>query len=487
MIKLFVIQQTFAVFLLTQFLSIKIYIIAQISWAVLFILYGVFIFKKSFLESLLLWLLWIFIACLSVYISFDLKTQYWWPDWAQKQTKIQWEIVASRKDNVYILKDEYKLYILRNTNEKLHFGSKIFVKWQMSTTTCEVCLSIFNNWKISRPVFWVFDYDIWRRKQWIYWDIYSKEFIQSKKNESPFYKLKNHLISQLQYWFQDTSKKGLFSWMLFGDISMLDKENYDLFVSSWLVHLVAVSWGNLIFLVLICMYWFFRLPYYLRIFLVALVVIFYSLLVWLDSSVFRAVIMWLLLLSSRLVWRKNNIHRTLLLWWSILLLLEPYNLLYDLGFLLSFSALWWILLFWNLYQTLLSIKPLYKIFEYILNYIIPSIGAFFWTFPILVFYIWTLNITSILWNVLVIPAILPIMLWWLFVIMLPINSLVAKVFIYVVNILIEYVFMIANLVSAFALTITSDLYSLRVVLACVWLLFLFGCTYLSQYLKRQGV
>lgn len=118
--------------------------------------------------------------------------------------------------------------------------------------------------------------------------------------------------------------------MLIGDRSLFTSEDYTSFIESGLVHLVAVSGGNIAIMVALASLLLFRVPFTLRTVLLVLVVIAYAYLVGSDSSVIRATIMALLTLAALLPGRQISIWRLLAYAWVLMLLWNPYYLFYDL-------------------------------------------------------------------------------------------------------------------------------------------------------------
>ena len=79
--------------------------------------------------------------------------------------------------------------------------------------------------------------------------------------------------------------------MLIGDKSEIPESDYQNFVDSGLVHLIAVSGGNVLMIVVFLQLVLFRLPFYVRIAVILCTIVVYGFVCGLDSSVFRAVIM----------------------------------------------------------------------------------------------------------------------------------------------------------------------------------------------------
>ena len=92
----------------------------------------------------------------------------------------------------------------------------------------------------------------------------------------------------------------------------------------------------------------FFLPYYIRLGVVILTIIGYGLVCGLDSSVFRAVIMGGMSMIALFWGREIDVRRLLSRSCIMMLVINPYFLAYDSGFLLSYSALIGIIYFDNI-------------------------------------------------------------------------------------------------------------------------------------------
>lgn len=126
--------------------------------------------------------------------------------------------------------------------------------------------------------------------------------------------------------------------MLIGEKSQLKSEEYQNFVASGIVHIIAVSGGNLVMIVVFLGAVLFWVPFYLRNGLIILGVIVFALLCGGDSSVVRALIMAVLSLFALFRGREIQIWRLLKYAFVAMLCYNPFFLIYDLGFLLSFGA-----------------------------------------------------------------------------------------------------------------------------------------------------
>lgn len=126
---------------------------------------------------------------------------------------------------------------------------------------------------------------------------------------------------------------------MLGDKSVLSESDYKDFVQSGMVHIIAVSGGNLVMIVVFLGAVLFFLPFYVRNAVIIAGVVAFAMLVGDDSSVVRALIMCVLSLLALFRGREVAIWRLMQYAFVLMLCYNPYFLAYDLGFLLSFGAL----------------------------------------------------------------------------------------------------------------------------------------------------
>jgi ComEC/Rec2-related protein len=263
-----------------------------------------------------------------------------------------------------------------------------------------------------------FEYSRWLAMKWYYWHIRSNAHAEyppyrsfTKSSVSRTTKVNSFVQSYIQQKYSRNTA-WLLQWMILWWREWLTQQEYDSFIQSWLVHIIAVSWSNIMMVVVLLSFLLFWVPLYVRTPLIILGILMYSVVVWLDSSVQRALVMWSTVLVAILVWRRISIWRVL--WYACIALTmrNPWSVLYDLGFLLSFWALVGILLL----VRLVSNRPVHSFFT---SYIFPSIWATLWVLPVLVVAMGWINILSPFINILVVPFVPLILLLWTLWVVVP--------------------------------------------------------------------
>lgn len=265
---------------------------------------------------------------------------------------------------------------------------------------------------------------------------YSKEDSSSEQNckskISFIQKIRKGLQKMVVSAYGENKQAGLILWMLVWDRSQIPPDDYQWFVKSWLVHIIAVSWWNIIMIVVFLWAILFFLPFYVRNAVILLTIILYSMICWLDSSVFRATVMWWLGMLALFWWKEINIWRAMSTAFIVMLIINPYFLAYDVGFLLSFSAIIGIIYFWKLIencanyfkkqwadnenQTTITSKKKKNLFKtwfqkFLKEFVTPTVGATIGVLPVMLFFMGTTNLTWIIANFLVVPIVAVVMIY----------------------------------------------------------------------------
>lgn len=205
--------------------------------------------------------------------------------------------------------------------------------------------------------------------------------------------------------------------MLTGDKSELDSTTYKMYSMSGLGHILAVSGlhvgliiASLSFLLKKC-----KLNKTVRVIVLTAVLVLYSLFVGMTASVVRSAIMCVIGLLTMINGERKDALSSLCVAFTAILMFEPF-LLFEVGFLMSFTAVLGLILFKNSFE-----KSLLKIH-------IPKLLAFPFSAtaavhivisPVSAYFFGSLHIYSIIFNLLLVPFLS--VLFVLFVIITPIS------------------------------------------------------------------
>lgn len=186
----------------------------------------------------------------------------------------------------------------------------------------------------------------------------------------------------------------------------LDPETKRIFSNSGAMHVLAVSGLHvgIVFWVISILFGFLRNQNTGRIFFIFITIVVlwvYAFITGLSPSVMRAATMFSIFVVGENINRKSNSYNSLAASALFLLLINPNNL-FEVGFQLSYSAVFGILFFQPKFSKLFRIKN--KILKFIWSLITISIAAQIATFPLTSFYFNQFPTYFLLTNLVVIPA-----------------------------------------------------------------------------------
>lgn len=394
----------------------------------------------------------------------------------------------------YIFQDnDGREYFLRSAS-KYEIWDKIWLNWYVNIGYTG-SYNIFDiHWQLqffkSKPdissIFqYEFDYPKREMMKWYYGTIYEQNSIvidDSGADITWTQKIRKNLQKSIVSAYWETRHAWLVLWMLIWDRSQITSDDYQWFIDSGLVHIIAVSGWNIIMIVVFLSAILFFLPFYTRNAVILLTIVWYAMICGLDSSVFRATIMWWLSLLALFWGREVNIWRAMAIAFVLMLLVNPYFLAYDVGFLLSFSAIIGILFFSNFMEKY-SIKIDKKeqtikrkskeISQKILKeYITPTLWATLWVLPIMLFFMWTTNLLSIIANFFVTPIIAIVMIYG-FISTILYGLIPREIWLRPEKILIDYIYLISDIAVRFGVYLHANWNRIKwclLILFIVWLL-----------------
>ncbi|MBI3580414.1 MAG: DNA internalization-related competence protein ComEC/Rec2 [Ignavibacteriales bacterium] len=192
-----------------------------------------------------------------------------------------------------------------------------------------------------------------------------------------------------------------------GDIAPELKQS---FIDTGTIHILAVSGFNVGIITLICFSVFslFRLPKAVIVVATIGVVVGHMYLTGATSSVVRATIMASVLLIGTLIERRTDIYNSLAVAALIILIWDPKQI-FDVGFQLSFTAVFSIVYFYPLLVQLIKKFPeqyaKIKWIDYALKLLAVSLAAQLGTIPFTAYYFGRISIISLIANLGVVPLV----------------------------------------------------------------------------------
>lgn len=221
------------------------------------------------------------------------------------------------------------------------------------------------------------------------------------------YGFRHFLIQQIQAEnVLSPSEEGVFYSLLLGERSYLDKEIQQDFKQSGIIHVLAISGLHvgILFVFIQGMLKLLRLHNkYFKLIFVVLLLFFYAVVAGLSPSVVRAGLMCCLIQFGFFLQEKNVIMNIVLSSALLLLLFKPVWI-WDLGFLLSYFAVIFIVLVLENSKQMIHkiINPVLKKF---IQLCMVNVAAFIGTFPILISNFGVVYAGSILSSLVIIPIV----------------------------------------------------------------------------------
>lgn len=416
----FILSFSVGILFLTFFWSIWVVVILSWVFFVLTLIAKVLgeggVFSLKTLVALFLWLL---VAGFSV-VFFSFRHQDGSREW---QTASSYIWTGTIRENHgrgrYLLRDEQGRDMLYYSNQDYRWGALFFV-----TARFQPGMSNPDRWRfpskqeIHDKILtlgtndWTFDMSTWMFMKWRQGTLYEDRALVQKDDlseRSALVNIRQYILSLVGESFSSKTA-GLTQGVLIWDRSWLTKEDYQSFIDSWLVHIIAVSGGNIVLIVWFLSAILFFLPFYGRVSIVATSVVIYAIICGGDSSVVRATCMALLWMAAIFSGRPVSVWRIMRYVYIWMLVRNPYYLLYDLGFVFSFSALAGLVYFAERRKVTQTKK--FSPFHYIRSTtIIPSVAASLGIIAPLLFFTSRVNLLSTMSNIVIVPIIPFVMIY----------------------------------------------------------------------------
>jgi competence protein ComEC len=226
------------------------------------------------------------------------------------------------------------------------------------------------------------------------------------------------------------------------------------FRQTGIIHIVVLSGYN-VMLVVGFFWWFssWMLPLRGRIVFGLIGITLFALVVGLSATVVRASIMAAILLLGKLLGRKYDVLRALLFAALIMVLINPYILLYDIGFQLSFMATLGLVLVLPQFESTLATHSTQLKFR---DLFFATVVTQIFVLPLLMYHIGEVSLVSVLVNMLVLPMV-PVAMLLTFItglvgaVSIPLGSLVGLL----AYLPLQYILVVAELFAAFPFAVVT--------------------------------
>lgn len=272
---------------------------------------------------------------------------------------------------------------------------------------------------------------------------------------------------------------GLAEGLLLGVKQALGEDLELAFRQSGIIHIVVLSGYNVMLVVAFIMFFFTRLVgRKLRLLLGVAAIISFALLVGLSATVVRACIMASLFLFAETFAKQYSVFRALFFAGFVMILINPFLLLYDIGFQLSFMATLGLLIVAPQFESDTAKGRLFGVREYFIATIATQIAVL----PLLLYHIGEISIVAVVVNVLVLPVVATAMLGaFVAGLIALVSTSLAAPFAYATSFVLSYIIFIATWFAALPLsTLIAPAFSPVFILVMY-----FGIGALLYLLKRR--
>jgi len=407
---------------------------------------------------------------------------------------IKAEVVEVLKDNEY----NYKYILEELIVDSIPYNAKVLLHINKSGTTrpLEVGdqLQLFSSLKpiqASRNP-QDFNYAKYLKNKNVYAQIYEDSYLVTGKNSnSPVaiaYKLRNGIVENLKRSGFKTKHLQLLQALILGQKQHIDEHMYTQFADVGIVHILAVSGLHvgLIFLTLSHLLkplLVLKQGIWLRALFVVILLWAFAFLVGLSPSVVRAVTMFSCFALSDLYQRRTNSINVLLLSALILLLFKP-QLLFEVGFQLSYAAVFSIVCLYPVFSKLYA--PKYKLVKVFSDTLFVSLAAQIGVLPFQLLYFHQFPTLFLLGNIVVIPFLGVLISGGLVCIVLSAMNMLWHPVLWVYSKLLEGLIWYVDWLSNFKGVVLKDIYFTKPM--CVGLvLLLLAFIFMMRNFKRNEV
>jgi competence protein ComEC len=311
--------------------------------------------------------------------------------------------------------DKYVIDVLDIDSKKVSGKSllnvkKDTIKQQLKVDHVFTAITQFN--ELNAPLNpYQFDYKNHLKKQSIYYQLYTtnNELLEISTHKHTLFgyaaRLREHIQFKLKEYPFSTDEYAIINALLLGQRQDISKDIYESYSHAGAIHILAVSGLHVGIVLLLLNYLLKPLEYfkrgkYIKITVVVILLWCFAITSGLSASVTRASTMFTVIAIAMHLKRPTNIYNTLAISAFALLLFKP-NLLFDVGFQLSYSAVIAIVAIQPLLYKVY--RPKYKIDDLFWNIFTVTLAAQIGVIPLSLYYFHQFPGLFFLTNLVIIP------------------------------------------------------------------------------------
>lgn len=233
--------------------------------------------------------------------------------------------------------------------------------------------------------------------------------------------IKTNIIDKIEKIYRHTDARAIIKAVVIGDRSEITEELKDVFQVAGVMHILAIS-GLHVGIIAMVLFLLFstisdnKLSKSFKYIFIIIIMLGYAAITGFRPSVSRATLMFIVLLGAKLLNRPYNVYNSISIAAFLILLWQPLYL-FDTGFILSFTATFFIIFLTPIMESILK-DCLFLLPDYLVKSLSVSASAWLGVMPLSAFFFYKISIISILSNILIVPVIGVIIIFALFSIFL---------------------------------------------------------------------
>lgn len=233
--------------------------------------------------------------------------------------------------------------------------------------------------------------------------------------------IKTNIIDKIEKIYRHTDARAIIKAVVIGDRSEITEELKDVFQVAGVMHILAIS-GLHVGIIAMVLFLLFstisdnKLSKSFKYIFIIIIMLGYAAITGFRPSVSRATLMFIVLLGAKLLNRPYNVYNSISIAAFLILLWQPLYL-FDTGFILSFTATFFIIFLTPIMESILK-DCLFLLPDYLVKSLSVSASAWLGVMPLSAFFFYKISIISILSNILIVPIIGVIIIFALFSIFL---------------------------------------------------------------------
>ena len=299
---------------------------------------------------------------------------------------------SGKTENVFHPSYDTQLrFLIRDTMDQYHYGQILSVNGKLHT---------IENFQTENGR--VFDYRHYLEKENTFYQISPVEKVTIVGEEKPtlttkLYGVKDYFLRKIRYLLPHP-ESSLLAGILLGEKTALPDTLENAFRRTGLMHIVVLSGYNVSIVIMAMIFLLAWLPLRWRLIVASFGILAFTILVGAGPTVVRAALMASFLILSRMLGKVMIAERVLLVVAFIMVLVNPWILVYDISFQLSFLATYGLMELMPFFERILSFVP--NLFEF-RESLSATLSAQVFVMPLIVYAMGNLSLVSPLVNMLV--------------------------------------------------------------------------------------